>query len=101
MPPQASDSNEDIAISARLTIWPNPNDGELLYVAIPDLATDAITTNVDIYEATGQRVIARTLAVQDGHVNTSIRLDEELAPGLYMVIFTAGEVSFTQRLSVQ
>ena len=82
-------------------MWPNPNNGDQLYMTIAELGAEVATTQVDIYDLTGQRVIGRSIATQASNLNSVIELDEQLAPGLYMVIVTAGEVSFTQRLVIQ
>ena len=59
------------------------------------------TVNVDIYDAFGKRVSARTIAVQDGFLNTVLDLNGELANGMYMVSITAGTALHNERLVIQ
>jgi len=56
---------------------------------------------VDIYELTGKRISARTIAVTDGNVNTVLDLQGELAAGMYLVNITAGDRTYTERLVIQ
>ena len=56
---------------------------------------------VDIYDAFGKRVSARTIAVQDGFLNTVLDLNGELANGVYMVNIAAGAKTCTERLVIQ
>lgn len=57
--------------------------------------------SVDIYDLTGKRITARTIAVQDGYLNTVLDLNKEIANGMYMVHITAGEKNYTERLVLQ
>jgi subtilisin-like proprotein convertase family protein len=84
-----------------LTMYPNPNRGDQLFVSITELAPEVTTVSVDIYDLTGKRVIARTIAVQDGYLNTTMDLNGDLAGGMYMVNITAGDKAFTERLVIQ
>jgi len=59
------------------------------------------TVNVDIFDMTGKRVMARTITVQDGFVNTNMELNGELAAGLSVVNITAGTKAYTERLVIQ
>ncbi|MCC6541105.1 MAG: T9SS type A sorting domain-containing protein, partial [Flavobacteriales bacterium] len=56
---------------------------------------------VDIFDLTGKRVSARTIAVQDGFVKTNLDLNGDLAGGMYMVHVTAGDKTYTERLVIQ
>jgi hypothetical protein len=57
--------------------------------------------SVDIYDLSGARVTARTIAVAGGNVNTVLDLNGELAAGMYLVNITAGDKSYTERLVIQ
>ena len=88
--------------STTLRMYPNPNRGDQLSVNIEGIEATIETVSVDIYDAFGKRVSARTLAINgDGFVNTIMQLNGELAAGLYTVSITAGEQQFTERLVVQ
>ncbi|MBK9764030.1 MAG: T9SS type A sorting domain-containing protein [Flavobacteriales bacterium] len=45
-----------------LTMYPNPNRGDQLVIALNTVAQDVRTVSVDIYNLTGQRVTARTIS---------------------------------------
>ena len=82
-------------------MYPNPNRCDQLYINLSAVDADVNTVSVDIYDLTGKRVTARTIAVQDGFVNANIDLNNELAGGLYVVNITAGEKTYTERLVIQ
>jgi hypothetical protein len=83
-----------------LTLYPNPNRGDQLFISLTEVGADVNTVTVDIYDLTGKRVSARTIQIQDGFVNSAMDA-HSIANGLYMVHITAGEKTFTERLVVQ
>jgi len=89
------------ATAGTLRMYPNPNRGDQLMLGLSEVAEGVQTVSVDIYDAFGKRVAARTIPVQDGFVNTVLELDGALANGLYMVGITAGADSYTERLVIQ
>gem|GEM_PF-1110915 len=84
-----------------LTMYPNPNRGDQLFISLNTVAADVNTVSVDIYDLTGKRITARTIAAQDGVLNTSLELNGELASGIYLVNITAGDKIYTERLVIQ
>ncbi|MFZ1693715.1 MAG: T9SS type A sorting domain-containing protein, partial [Flavobacteriales bacterium] len=90
------------AEAGRMTMFPNPNRGDQLFVNIEGIDATLQTVSVDIYDAFGKRVSARTIAVNgDGFLNATMQLNGELAAGLYTVSIAAGEQLFNERLVVQ
>ncbi|MBK7946248.1 MAG: T9SS type A sorting domain-containing protein [Flavobacteriales bacterium] len=88
--------------ASELRMYPNPNRGDQLFVNLTGIDASIETVSVDIYDAFGKRVSARTIAANgDGFVNSIMQLNGELAAGLYTVSITAGEQQFTERLVVQ
>jgi len=83
------------------TMYPNPNRGDQLFLSVSNVEEGVNTVNVDIFDMTGKRVMARTIAVQDGFVNTNMELNGDLAGGLYVVNITAGTKAYTERLVIQ
>jgi len=83
------------------TLYPNPNTGEQLFVNLSAVEQGTNTVNVDIFDMTGKRVIARTISVQDGFVKTSFDLNGDVQSGVYIVNVTAGTKTYTQRLVIQ
>ena len=92
---------DETSTEAVLTLWPNPNNGEQLYVSIDALNADVTTATVDIFDMVGHKVTTRTIAVNGTTLNTVIALDASMANGMYMVNVTAGDQSFIQRLVIQ
>ena len=90
-----------IADAAELRMFPNPNRGDVLNFSLSAIEEGVNTVSMDIYDLSGKRVSARTIAVADGNVNTVIDLNGELAAGMYLVNFTAGANVYTERLMIQ
>jgi hypothetical protein len=91
----------DPSTSGSVTMYPNPNRGDQLYINLSAVDADVNTVSVDIYDLTGKRISARTIAVQDGFLNSVLDLNGEIASGLYMVNITAGDKTYTERLVIQ
>jgi hypothetical protein len=89
------------ATAAELRMFPNPNRGDVLNFSLSAIDEGVNTVSMDIYDLSGKRVSARTIAVADGNVNTVIDLNGELAAGMYLVNFTAGANVYTERLMIQ
>ncbi|MBK9174966.1 MAG: T9SS type A sorting domain-containing protein [Flavobacteriales bacterium] len=87
--------------SAQLRMYPNPNRGDQLMLSLGSVEEGVQTVSVDILDAFGKRVSARTIATQGGFLNTVLELNGELAAGMYMVNITAGEQVYTERLVIQ
>ncbi len=85
---------------AELNMWPNPNNGDQLYITLSEVPADAQTVSVDMFDLYGKRVMTRTVAAQDGFMNTVLDLNGDLAAGLYMVNITVGEKRWTERLVI-
>ncbi|MBK8614063.1 MAG: T9SS type A sorting domain-containing protein [Flavobacteriales bacterium] len=92
---------DETSTEAVLTLWPNPNNGEQLYVTIDQLNADVTTATVDIFDMVGHKVTTRTIAVNGTTLNTVIALDASMANGMYLVNVTAGDQTFIQRLVIQ
>jgi hypothetical protein len=86
-------------VDAQLSMFPNPNRGDLLNVSLSAVEEGVNTVSVDIYDLTGAMVSSRTIAVNDGMVYQVLELNE-MASGLYMVNITAGSKRYTERLVI-
>ncbi|MEZ4788669.1 MAG: lamin tail domain-containing protein [Flavobacteriales bacterium] len=84
-----------------VALYPNPNRGDQLFVSLSNVQEGVNTVNVDVYDLTGKRVMARTIAVQDGFVKTNLDLNGDLSGGMYMVNITSGDKTYTERLVIQ
>ena len=102
MAPQADEGNTaDIAISTRLTLWPNPNDGSTVYISFTDLDTGLATVTMDVTDLYGKLITTRTFPAGSSYLNTVIAFEQDLAPGMYLVNLQAGKHRFTERLMIQ
>ena len=95
------DVHQGATIADELRMFPNPNQGDVLNFSLSAIAEGVHTVSVDIYDLTGKRMSARTIAVSGGNVNTVLDLQGELAAGMYVVNITAGDKSYTERLVIQ
>jgi hypothetical protein len=95
------DDHQGAQFASELHLFPNPNRGDVLNFSLSAIEEGVNTVSVDIYDLTGKRLSARTLAVAGNSVNTTIDLGGELAAGMYLVNITAGSITFTERLMVQ
>ncbi len=101
--PAAAPGQENMSMedgSSELVLWPNPNNGDQLWLSIPVFPSEAKEVAVDIYDLSGKRIMAREGATQDDHLYTTLNLDG-IAAGTYVVVVTAGEERYTKRLVVQ
>ena len=103
MAPVADESDySDIVITdEQLTLWPNPNDGSLVNIALDGIPASVGTVSVDVMDAFGKLVATRTIPAQGGYLKTSMSFEQDLAPGLYLVNVRTGETLRTQRLVIQ
>ena len=105
--PEGNGGNQNMALlgstdpQGQLSLYPNPNNGEQLFLSIDQVKEGVNKVNVDIYDSFGKRVSASTMAVTDGHVNTVLDLNGKLAAGMYVVNITAGNDTYTERLVIQ
>jgi hypothetical protein len=99
----AGSGNQNFAAegAGELRMFPNPNRGDVLTFSLSAIEQGVNTVSVDIFDLFGKRISARTIAVTDGHVNTTLDLNGELAAGMYLVNITAGETLYTERLVIQ
>ena len=96
------DGSDDLEpVDATLSLWPNPNNGEQLYVTIDQLNSEVASATVAIFDMVGHQVATHTIPVDGTTVNTVIALDGSMATGMYVVCVTAGKQQFMQRLVVQ
>jgi len=90
-----------------LTMYPNPNRGDQLFLSLSEVPADVHTVSVDIYDMTGKKVTTRAIPVQNGYLNTALDLNpgsgpgQALSGGLYIVNITAGDKIYAERLVIQ
>ena len=98
-PPSASSQRDVVQEISQLLIYPNPNRGEQLFLTLDEVATDLVT--VDMFDMFGKRVVSNMIPSQGGMLHTVVELNNTLASGLYTVVLTAGEQTYTERLVIE
>ncbi|HRH71388.1 MAG TPA: GEVED domain-containing protein [Flavobacteriales bacterium] len=95
--------NNNLALEGNggLTMYPNPNRGDQLFINLSTVETEVNTVSVDIFDLSGKKVTTRAIPVQDGTINTALDLNGSLAGGMYLVNITAGTKVYTERLVIQ
>ena len=84
--------------SEELLIYPNPCKGELVHISMDDVQKGQLQLRV--LDASSRVVTTRSYTVENSF-NTTLKFDEKLSAGVYMIEVTnAGSVQ-TQRLIVQ
>lgn len=81
-----------------LTIYPNPNQGEYLYVELNDLGNDAELIITDIY---GKQVQKEFLNTEDSNYNLTVKFNQKLESGFYLVTVISNGHSVTKKLVVR
>ena len=83
---------------AHLSMYPNPNRDEVLYLMIEGLSEEAATAQVEIFDAMGKRIASEQLNVAAGTLNHAMTLSNEMEAGLYFVHVVVDGQTFTERL---
>jgi len=98
--PNAAPGGQNLAIEALagVTIWPNPNNGQQLWMEVAGLTDEVRTISVAIHDLTGKRVAARDVAAQHGAI--TLDLNGDIAAGTYVVTVVAGDVHHVERLVI-
>jgi hypothetical protein len=91
---------EQITTIDGLSMWPNPNRGDQVWINVEGIASDVETVTVDFYDLTGKRIVGRVEPTQGDRLNMVMDLNGDLAPGMYLVNITAGQKTWTQRLVI-
>jgi hypothetical protein len=68
---------------------------------IEGLSENALTANVEIYDAMGKRVSAEQVNVGGGMMNHAMTLNSDMEAGLYFVHVNVDGQTFTERLMRQ
>ena len=83
---------------AHLSMYPNPNRDEVLYLMIEGLSEEAATAQVEIFDAMGKRIASEQLSVAAGTLNRAMTLSNDMEAGLYFVHVVVDGQTFTERL---
>ena len=101
---QADNNSQDLSLlnisSEKLSIYPNPNTGEQLFIDLQGIEAGVEAVIVEIYDMTGKQIVARMIPTQGERMNTVLDLQGDLATGMYLVNITAGNKRYTERLVI-
>jgi hypothetical protein len=99
---QGGEQNLGLGNSAAgsLAMWPNPNQGDQLWIDLTGIEADVETVAVEIMDMTGKQIVTRMIPTQGDRLNTVLDLQGDLATGLYLVNITAGTKRYTERLVI-
>jgi hypothetical protein len=80
-----------------LSLYPNPNNGNF---NLNFVAEGAGSATLFVADLTGKTVTNQTITLTEGENNIPVSLDG-VVPGIYLVRFTVGENTFTQKVIVE
>lgn len=81
-----------------LSMYPNPNRDNALYIVIDKLSEEASLAWIDMFDALGKRVLAQQVATGGGTLNTALSLGGDFGTGMYLVQVRVDGKLFTERL---
>ena len=81
-----------------LSMYPNPNRENTLFIVIDNLSEEASTAQIDVFDAMGKRVLSQQAATGGGTLNTALSLGGDFGTGMYLVQVRVGVALFTERL---
>jgi len=82
----------------KITIYPNPNQGQYLFVELDGLSQKAVIVVSDI---SGTTVLEQQLNNEEQQYKTTIKFDNKLSPGFYMVTVISNNQKTTKKLIVR
>ena len=93
---------ESVATQTKVTpdvaIYPNPNQGEFIYVELKNLEPNSSVLVIDL---SGKVVDQRILQTDSDSYSGTIRFSEKLKAGFYFVTILSGETKATEKLIVR
>jgi len=88
--------NDELANDIRLTIYPNPSQGEFVYM---ELKSSEDISELIVTDITGKIVHQQNLQTDDYY--STVRFNEKLNPGFYFVTVVSGSQKQTKKLVVK
>ncbi len=92
------ESIDEIHSNFEMKIYPNPNQGEFVYLNLQGLNGDAGLMVNDIF---GKTVLSQQLNGEYGNYNKTLRFNKKLDPGFYLITVVSGNQKITKKLIVQ
>ncbi len=90
---------DDIQINnLEMKIYPNPNQGEFIYLELNGLQTNSELVVFDVF---GKIVLTQQIDTEGTTYNKTLRFNKKLDAGFYFVTVTSGNQKTTRKLIVQ
>jgi len=83
------------------TAYPNPNEGEQVFVKLNDVIDNNQKVVIDIFDMYGKKVHSEQFANAGSEINKVITFDQKLSSGLYMINLSVNETIITQKLIIE
>ena len=84
-----------------LNLYPNPTQGDKVYLLMENLTDDQQRIRIDLYDAVGRHVYSDAFGNEGSTLNTTLDLGGELAKGAYSVRIAVNGAVRSERLMVQ
>lgn len=99
--PRGMEVSEELD-APELLLYPNPNNGEQVRIAIIGLDPALEQVSLDVFDVNGRKVMVRVLPVSAGSVDQLLELSNGMSSGYYTVRVVSGEFDMaTVQLVVQ
>ena len=95
-----ADPNGPVPVEMEISLYPNPNRGDQLYVTISGVRSDEGNGVLEVRDALGRQMTSRIVYLTDGQASVVLDLSA-LADGMHAVSIIAGGRSKTSRLVIQ
>ncbi len=83
------------------SLFPNPNSGEEVRLNFKSASWLEGMANIEVLDILGKLIQTEQVAVKGEEMNYTLRFDEELHTGMYLIRVTRDEITVIQRLSVE
>ncbi len=81
-------------------IFPNPSDGQNIFITSDQISTDIKEILVVLYDALGNLVYSTTILKTNNCFSTTINLEDHLVPGVYYMVASGENELFKKKLVV-
>lgn len=82
-------------------IFPNPTDGQHVFITSDELNDDKTEVLVVLYDALGKEVYSKIILTDNGSFFTAIDSYERLVPGIYFIVGSSNNEIYRQKLIVK
>ncbi len=86
---------------SKMTVYPNPNSGGDVWVALPEVNSTSEEATLIVYDLYGKQVFAENFAIDGSFINRRINFSSPLQSGVYLVTVTIDGERQTSRLVIK